>query len=89
VGCFYNLKPELAGKIRQAVLNFDPDGSPAAGASTGRSPHGEASETSGKGMRFIAVDYKRDFKLVRHIDDSFDPRIGAKPPKQKTASAIQ
>jgi phosphonate transport system substrate-binding protein len=35
-------------------------------------------------VRFISVDYKKDFQLVREIDDRFDPRLDA---KTKHASA--
>jgi len=62
LGYFYNLKPELASKIRDAVLSFKPS----------------ASDSDDKPMHFIPVDYKKDFALVREIDDRFDPRLEPK-----------
>ena len=58
IGYFYNLKPELAAKIHDAVLSYKP-------AATG----------DGTPMHFVPVDYKKDFALVRTIDDRFDPRL--------------
>jgi phosphonate transport system substrate-binding protein len=59
IGYFYNLKPELAAKIRTAILSFN---SPAA-VNT---------------MRFLPIDYKNDFRFLRTIDDSFDPRLDSR-----------
>ena len=42
---------------------------------------GCADETTGKPMRFYAVDYQKDFEFVRKIDDSFDPRFGKRQTK--------
>jgi phosphonate transport system substrate-binding protein len=59
IGYFYNLKPELAAKIREAILNYNPPG----GADV---------------LRFLPLDYKKDFQFVRDIDNSFDPRLDSK-----------
>ena len=56
IGYFYNLKPELAEKVKQAILSY----SPPMKADT---------------LKFLPIDYKNDFKFVRLIDDSFDPRL--------------
>jgi phosphonate transport system substrate-binding protein len=73
VGYVYNLKPELAVQIQQALLNFDNAG-------------GASDEDGGEPMRFAPVDYKKDFDLVRRIDDAFDPRFNsAAAQKQKPA----
>jgi Ethanolamine utilization protein EutJ (predicted chaperonin) len=32
-----------------------------------------------------SIDYKKDFELVRLIDDSFDPRLGVKASKAHDA----
>jgi phosphonate transport system substrate-binding protein len=75
LGYVYNLKPELAEQIKRAVLNFD-------------NKNGSVDEDGGKPMRFAPVDYKKDFELVRRIDDAFDPRFNAKAAtKVKTARA--
>lgn len=58
IGYAYNLKPELAQKVRQAVLNFNWKG-------TGLE---RAFGHEGK-TRFIPVDYRRDWEYVRRIDD--------------------
>ncbi|HET6246177.1 MAG TPA: PhnD/SsuA/transferrin family substrate-binding protein [Tepidisphaeraceae bacterium] len=83
IGCFYDLKPELAAKIQQAIISFKSEKMTSADA--GEDSQGDAADAV-KHVRFIPVDYKRDFKLVREIDDSFDPRVGAKPPKSHAAS---
>ncbi len=62
VGYFYNLKPELASKVQQAVLSYKP----------------AASADDEKPLHFVPVDYKKDFALVREIDDRFDPRLEPK-----------
>jgi phosphonate transport system substrate-binding protein len=59
IGYEFNLKPELAGEIRAAILDFDWKG-------TGlEKQFGPSNET-----RFVPVDYKNDWALVRRIDDS-------------------
>jgi ABC-type phosphate/phosphonate transport system substrate-binding protein len=64
IGWFYNLKPELAAQLRQAILSFKPDASSA-----------DDEDASSKSLHFIPMDYKADFKFVREIDDRFDPRL--------------
>jgi phosphonate transport system substrate-binding protein len=64
IGYVYNLKPELAAQIKQAALNFD-------------NANGTPDEDGGDPMRFAPVDYKKDFDLVRRIDDAFDPRFNS------------
>lgn len=59
MGYVYNLKPELAEKIKGAILAFNPQGTPAA-------------ERLAEGVTgFAPVSYKDDFSLVRRIDESF------------------
>jgi len=75
IGYVYNLQPGLAAKIQQAIVGFENKG-------------GAVDDTTGKPSRFFPIDYKKDFEFVRKIDDSFDPRLGGKPPKAKeTAGA--
>jgi phosphonate transport system substrate-binding protein len=64
IGYVYNLKPELVDQIKQTALNFD-------------NANGAVDEDGGQPMRFAPVDYKKDFDLVRTIDDSFDPRFNS------------
>lgn len=59
IGYVYNLKPELAEKVRTALMDFDPQGTSAAG--------NLAAGVTG----FAPVRYKDDFALVRRIDESF------------------
>jgi phosphonate transport system substrate-binding protein len=73
IGSFYNLKPDLAGKIREAILSFKPTGA--------------ETEDGDKPMRLLPVDYKKDFALVRKIDDQFDPRLDTKQKTKKVATA--
>ncbi len=84
IGCFYNLKPELAEKIRQAILSFNPE---SAARSKGE-PDSTESDTTDPGakFRFMPIDYKKDFELVRQIDDSFDPRLNVKSKKAASAT---
>ncbi len=73
IGYFYNLKPELAAKVREAVLSYKP----------------EATDTDEKPMHFIPVDYKKDFAVIRNIDDRFDPRLEPKAShKSATTSPV-
>jgi phosphonate transport system substrate-binding protein len=74
IGYGYNLDPGVAAKVRQAVLDFKNAGGP-------------ADEASGKPMHFVAIDYKKDFEFVRKMDESFEPRLGAKPAKSKSTPA--
>lgn len=73
IGYIYNLQPELAKKITKCILDFTNEKGPVA-------------EGCEKPMRFVAVDYKKDFEFVRKIDESFDPRLGPKPPKVNSSS---
>jgi len=81
IGWFYNLKPELADKIRAAIMGFRPAGTAAEGSDS------EDSDKSPSAMHFIPIDYKKDFELVRTIDASFDPRLDAKTKAKETAAA--
>jgi phosphonate transport system substrate-binding protein len=62
IGCFFNLNPTLAGKLRDAILAIDSGG---------------ATTSPSDVMKFLPVDYKGDFQFVRNIDDQFDPRFDA------------
>jgi phosphonate transport system substrate-binding protein len=73
IGYVYNLQPELAAKVTQAIMGFKNEGGP-------------IDEDTHVPMHFVAVDYKKDFEFVRKIDESFDPRLGPKPPKSKPAT---
>ena len=55
-GCPHNLKPELAGKINEVFLGFNIKGS--------------SLEAGFQETKFTAVDFKRDWKIVREIDDA-------------------
>jgi phosphonate transport system substrate-binding protein len=59
IGYVYNLKPELAESVRAALMDFNPQGTSAAG--------NLAEGVTG----FVPVSYKDDFALVRRIDESF------------------
>ena len=72
IGYAYNLQPDLAVKVKQAILAYRNEGG--------------TPEEGGKPLRFFPIDYKRDFDFVRKIDDSFDPRLGAKQPKSKAGA---
>jgi phosphonate transport system substrate-binding protein len=63
IGYAHSLKPELAAKVTAAILSFQNEG-------------GLTDESTGKPMRFLPIDYKKDFEFVRKIDDYFDPRFG-------------
>ena len=59
IGYVYNLKPELAAEIRGAILDFDWKG-------TGlEKEFGSSNQT-----RFVPVNYKNDWSLIRRIDDN-------------------
>ena len=75
IGWFYNLKPELADKIRQAIISFQPEKTASTAADSDNAPDIAAQ------MHFVPVDYKKDFQLVRLIDNSFDPRLDSKAAK--------
>jgi phosphonate transport system substrate-binding protein len=59
IGYEYNLKPELAARIRGAILDFDWKGTSL-----------EKEFASSDETRFVPVDYKDDWSLVRRIDDN-------------------
>ena len=69
IGYVYNIEPELAAKIGKAILEFKNEGA--------------SSDDNEQPMHFVPVDYKRDFEFVRKMDESFEPRLGPKPPKPK------
>lgn len=59
IGYVHNLTPELAESVRSALMDFDPQGTSAAG-------------NLAKGVTgFSPVSYKDDWALVRRIDESF------------------
>ncbi len=58
LGYVYNLKPELAAKIREAFLTFDWKGTVL-----------EDKFSGAKQTKFVPVDYKNDWSLIRRIDD--------------------
>jgi len=59
LGSGYNLKPELAAKLREAMIRFEFQGT------------GLANEYAGTGDdRFVEVSYKDDWALIRRIDDA-------------------
>jgi hypothetical protein len=51
--------------VREAILGYDPS----------------TPTTAPDMLKFLPVDYKRDFQFVRTIDDSFDPRLDSKMAK--------
>src|SRR5438067_5192260 len=58
LGYVYNLKPELAAKVKEALMTFDLKGTPLEGdfGADGQS-------------KFVPVKYKDDWALIRRIDD--------------------
>ncbi|MGA3067388.1 MAG: PhnD/SsuA/transferrin family substrate-binding protein [Tepidisphaeraceae bacterium] len=83
IGWFYNLKPDLAAKVDQAILSFKPT------ASDGDESDSDDSDSSMAGRHFVATDYKNDFQLVRLIDNRFEPRFDAKTKEIAAAAATQ
>jgi phosphonate transport system substrate-binding protein len=63
LGCPHNLNPELAEKLKQALLDFSWEGSQLA----------DAMATIGA-KEFVAVSFKDDFGLIREIDDAMGRR---------------
>jgi len=57
LGYVYNLKPELAAKVRAALLSFDCKGTAI-----------ETEFDPGKVTKFIPVNYKADWEVVRDLD---------------------
>lgn len=60
LGFAYNLKPELAAKVREAIMTFDMKDTALA------NDLAPVSQT-----KFLPVDYKEDWKLIRRIDDAY------------------
>jgi len=58
MGMAYNIKPELAGKIREALMTFDWKGTTL-----------EKELAASAKTTFLPVNYKNDFSLLRKIDD--------------------
>jgi phosphonate transport system substrate-binding protein len=58
LGYIYNLKPELAQKVKDAMLSFDWKDTPLA-----------EHFTTDKRTTFVPVNYKDDWSLIRRIDD--------------------
>ncbi len=58
LGMAYNLKPELAAKIKEALLTFNWKGTPL-----------EAELASSTKTTFLPANYKNQFSLLRKIDD--------------------
>jgi phosphonate transport system substrate-binding protein len=59
LGYVYNLKPELAKKVSDALLTFDCRGTPL-----------EKVLNIGTQSKFVPLDYKKDWSLVRRVDDA-------------------
>jgi phosphonate transport system substrate-binding protein len=59
IGYAYNLKPDLAAKIKDALLSFDFKGTPLEARFAGQNI-----------ARFAPVDYRNDWEVVRLIDDT-------------------
>ncbi len=59
LGYLYNLKPELAAKVREAMLTFDWKGTPL---------DAEIS-VEGQPTKFLKANYKEQWSLIRRIDD--------------------
>jgi phosphonate transport system substrate-binding protein len=58
LGYVYNLKPDLAAKVKDALLSFDWKGTSL-----------EQTFSGIKQTRFVQVNYKNDWSLIRRIDD--------------------
>ncbi|MGD0390003.1 MAG: PhnD/SsuA/transferrin family substrate-binding protein [Tepidisphaeraceae bacterium] len=84
IGWFYNLKPDLAEKVRQAILGFKPAASTPTPEADSETAGSSDSSTNNPQLHFIPIDYKKDFQLVRWIDDSFDPRLDAMTKSRQT-----
>ncbi|HEX2475714.1 MAG TPA: phosphate/phosphite/phosphonate ABC transporter substrate-binding protein [Lacipirellulaceae bacterium] len=63
IGCPHRLKPELVGKVKQALLEFKWDGSKLA----------DELDTIGA-KQFVAVSFKDDYDLLREIEDAMGRR---------------
>jgi phosphonate transport system substrate-binding protein len=58
VGYVYNLKPELAAKVKEALMTFDIKGTPL------EQDFGTTTQT-----KFVPVNYKDDWAVIRRIDE--------------------
>jgi phosphonate transport system substrate-binding protein len=58
LGYVYNLKPELAAKVKEALLSYDLAGSPL-----------EQDFVGIDQTKFVPVNYKNDWALIRRIDE--------------------
>ena len=65
LGYVYNLKPELAKQVKDALLTFDWKGTSL-----------EQFLNSGTKTQFVPVNYKQDWSLVRQIDDEMGALSG-------------
>jgi phosphonate transport system substrate-binding protein len=57
LGYTYNLKPELAAKVKEAILTFEIKGT------------AMEADFSGDSSKFVPVNYKNDWALIRRIDE--------------------
>ncbi len=74
LGYVYNLKPELAAKIKAALLSYDWKGTPLQDTFSG------AKQTT-----FVPIDYKTDYSLIRRIDD----QMGTQMPIEQASATTQ
>jgi phosphonate transport system substrate-binding protein len=72
IGHVYNLKPELAAKISNAIVEFENKSGPM--------------DENGQRMRFFPTNYQQDFVFMREIDECFDPRLSPNPSKSEAAA---
>jgi phosphonate transport system substrate-binding protein len=68
-GYVYNLKPELAAKIKAAFFSFDWKGSELAA---------EFNKTEPPMEKFIPISYKKDWEIVREIDAAMNVSYSCK-----------
>ncbi|MDB5298056.1 MAG: phosphonate transporter, periplasmic phosphonate-binding protein [Phycisphaerales bacterium] len=62
LGYAYNLTPELAKKVREAITSFDWKGTPL--------EHRIGGAGTGTPTKFVSANYKNDWPLIRRIDDA-------------------
>ena len=67
LGYAYNLKPELAAKIKEAMMSFHTKGTPL-----------ETAFTDGGDGKLVPVNYKNDWALIRRIDQESAALRGSK-----------
>jgi phosphonate transport system substrate-binding protein len=63
-GTVYNLKPELAAKVREAFLNFNWSGTSL-----------EKAYQAAHQVKFVPVDYKKDWEPVRKVDEALNKMV--------------